>query len=299
MGSVIVIGGNGQLGTDCGRVFQAAGYAIKLLDHQQLDVTNAAAVEETMRQVRPDVVINTAAMHNVEACEADPAQAFMVNGLGARNVALATRVCDARLLHVSTDYVFDGTKPGAYTENDTAIPLNVYGNTKLSGEHFVLSEAPRGAVVRTSALYGSAPCRAKGGLNFVRLMLKLARDRGEVRVVQDEIVSPTYTLHLARQLLILATSDGVGLFHATSGGECSWFEFAEAIFSLSGTEVRLRPATSADFPAKVRRPAYSVLDNERLREAGIDGMPHWRASLESYLEEIGELSALIPEPIRA
>lgn len=294
MPTVAIIGGNGQLGSDCGRVFHEAGYTVVAFDHERLQIEDEEVVRRQLGILRPRVVINTAAMHNVEKCEADPSGAHAVNGVGARNVAIASREIGARLLHISTDYVFDGRKGMPYIEADSTGPLNVYGNTKLSGEYYVLSEAPDGIVVRTSALYGASPCRAKGGLNFVRLMLKLARERGEVKVVSDERVSPTYTLDLARQLLTLAESEELGVFHATSAGECSWYEFASEIFALTSTEVRLKEANSSEFPAKVRRPAYSVLENARTRSAGLDRMPDWHESLAAYLLEIREITRSAP-----
>ena len=294
MATVAIIGANGQLGTDCRRAFEEADFVVHGLNHDELDIADVAATQRVIEGIRPEVIVNTAAMHNVEACEADPVRAFEVNGVGTRNLAMAAEESGARLIHISTDYVFDGAKQTPYSEEDNPRPLNVYGNTKLSGEFFVLSESSRGVVLRTSALYGQSPCRAKGGLNFVRLMLKLARERGEVKVVQDELVSPTNTLHLARQLVALSGSDETGVFHATSEGQCSWFDFAAAIFALSGTSTRLLPASSSDFPAKVRRPAYSVLDNSRLKMAGLDRMPHWHDSLITYLEEIGERVAEAP-----
>jgi dTDP-4-dehydrorhamnose reductase len=226
-------------------------------------------------------------MHHVERCEEQPDKAFLVNGLGARHLALAARDQGFVLIHISTDYVFDGSKRSPYTETDCPRPVNVYGATKLSGECFIEALAPRFLIVRTAGLYGRAACRAKG-LNFVRLMLKLARERGHVRVVADEIVTPTSTRALARQLVALSGQAESGVIHATSQGECSWLEFAGAIFQLSGVAVELIPATSSDFPAKVPRPAYSVLANGELCRRGIDVMPHWREALEVYLQEIGE-----------
>lgn len=300
MRRVAIIGASGQLGTDCVAEFEAAGYDVQPLGHDQLEIADDSAVREVFGRLRPDVVVNTAAMHNVEACEADPAGAFRVNAIGVRNLARAASAQGFRLIHLSTDYVFDGAAREPYTESSLPSPVNVYGNSKLSGEHFVVSEGGDAVVVRTSGLYGRAECRAKqGGLNFVRRMLQLARERGMVQVVTDEFVTPTSTVDLARQLVALAESDLQGVVHATSQGQCSWYEFAAAIFELSGVEVDLRPAKSADFPAKVRRPAYSVLDNSRLRGANIDRMPPWRAALERYLESIGELAAPSAAPASA
>jgi len=294
---VAIIGANGQLGSDCERAFAGAGHEVLPLTHADADIADAAQVNEVMRRLRPDVVVNTAAMHNVEACEAAPLEAFAANAVGARNLAAVARELDHVLVHVSTDYVFDGAKGAPYVESDLPRPLNVYGNSKVAGEHFVAAIAPRHFVVRTSGLYGRSACRAKGGLNFVRLMLKLARERGEVKVVTDEIVTPTFTLDLARQIVALTGTRAYGVVHATCQGECSWNEFAGTIFDLAGVDVRLNAALSAEFPAKVPRPSYSVLENRALQAAGVDVMPHWRDSLTSYLAEIGELSAPVASPL--
>ena len=187
-------------------------------------------MDSKLAAIAPQVVVNAAAYHNVEACEADPRPAFAVNAIGSRNLAAASLRLGFRLIHISTDYVFDGRKKQPYTEEDCPRPLNCYGNSKLSGELFIQAIAKNYAIVRVSGLYGAAPCRAKKGLNFVKIMLKLARERGEVKVVTDEFVTPTYTLAAAEQIARLADAPESGLFHATPQGQCSWHEFAEAIF---------------------------------------------------------------------
>lgn len=280
---VAVIGGSGQLGQDISAAFIAAGDAVMPLSHDEVDVTSHESVKNALNQRRPDVVINTAAFHHVEKCEADPALGFAVNSLGARHVAQVTDSLGATLVHISTDYVFDGKKQAPYTEQDAAAPLNVYGNSKLSGELFVQSTNPRHFVVRVSAIYGSHPCRAKGGLNFVELMLKLSREREEIRVVDDEFVSPTATVEIARQLVALSRTSSYGLYHATAEGSCSWYEFAGAIFNLTGTKVRLERACPGEFPAKVARPKYSVLENAGLKSKSLNTFSHWREGLKNYI----------------
>jgi dTDP-4-dehydrorhamnose reductase len=286
---VTIIGANGQLGSDLARAFRTAGAQVDGLNHQDIEIAEAAAVEARLAETRPDVVVNAAAFHNVETCENEPQRAFAVNAIGARHLALAAARRQCKLIHISTDYVFDGQKGRPYVEEDCPRPLNCYGNSKLSGEHFIQAAAGNYAIVRVSGLYGSEPCRAKKGLNFVKTMLKLARERGEVKVTADEFVTPTFTRAAAEQIVKLAEAGETGLFHATPQGQCSWYEFAEAIFHYTRTPVKLLPATSADFPAKVPRPRYSVLDNRRLRAAGIDIMPPWKECLQSYLRETGEL----------
>jgi dTDP-4-dehydrorhamnose reductase len=229
------------------------------------------------------MVVNTAAMHHVEKCEQNPAAAYAVNALGPRNVGLVARDLGAVFIHFSTDYVFDGAKKTPYEESDPPRPLNVYGNTKLAGEYFARSATPKHFVLRTSALYGRAPCRAKGGLNFVELMLKLAEERGEVRVIDSEVVTPTSTRELAQQVVALSRSDAYGLYHATAEGSCSWYEFAREILSVSGIPCRVNVAGPNEFPAKVPRPSYSVLENRGLKAQGLNRFRPWQDGLREYL----------------
>lgn len=231
------------------------------------------------------MVVNTSAFHHVEKCEAEPALAFAINAIGARNLAQVTKDSGATLLHISTDYVFDGRRNSPYVEEDAPCPLNVYGNTKLAGEFFVRCTNPRHFIVRTSAIYGANPCRAKGGLNFIELMLKLSQERKELRVVDDEFVTPTPTEQIARQLLALSRSSDYGLYHATAEGSCSWFEFASAIFELTNAKIALEPARPGEFPAKVPRPKYSVLENKELKSKGLNIFTHWKEGLEAYLAQ--------------
>jgi dTDP-4-dehydrorhamnose reductase len=291
---VAVIGANGQLGRDVSSAFADEGHSVTGLTHQDVEISSLASVREALGGLRPELVVNTSAFHHVEKCEADPALAFAVNGIGARNLAQITEEAGATLMHVSTDYVFDGEKSTPYTEDDAPAPLNVYGNTKLSGELFVRSMNPRHFVVRTSAIYGENPCRAKGGLNFVDLMLKLSKERKELRVVDDEFVSPTPTAQIARQLVVLSRSSDYGLYHATSEGSCSWFEFAAAIFDLTKTKIHLEPARPGEFPAKVPRPKYSVLENQALQSKSLNVFTDWKRGLETYLAHRENAARLIP-----
>lgn len=280
---VAVIGARGQLGTDISHAFGAVGHEVTDLDHAATEVSSLDSVRQSISAAQPHVIVNTAAFHHVERCEADPSHAFAINALGARNVAQVAHSLGAKLIHISTDYVFDGKKGSAYVEEDSPAPLNVYGNTKLSGEFFVSSGTPRHFVVRVSAIYGSSPCRGKGGLNFVELMLKLAREREEVRVVDDEFISPTPTAEIARQLVALSLTSEYGLYHATTEGSCSWYELARMIFELTDTKVRLERARPGEFPAKVPRPKYSVLENQALKRKSLNIFPPWEEGLKKYL----------------
>jgi dTDP-4-dehydrorhamnose reductase len=290
---VAILGASGQLGRDVAAAFRTHAN-VTSLRHEQLEVASIESVRSALESIHPDLVVNTAAFHHVEKCEADPALSFAVNGLGARNVAQVTDSLGATLIHISTDYVFDGVKGTPYIEDDSANPLNVYGNTKLSGEHFVRSINPRHFVVRVSAIYGENPCRAKGGLNFVELMLKLSQERPELRVVDDEFVTPTATAQIALQLVELSQSSHYGLYHATAEGSCSWYEFAAAIFEQTGTKARLERARPGEFPAKVPRPKYSVLENKALKSRSLNVFTHWQDGLSQYLANRQKLATLIP-----
>lgn len=286
---VAVIGANGQLGCDVCSAFRDAGHEVISLNHDMLDIADLDSMVKKLEEAKADIVINTAAMHNVEACERDPARAFAVNGNGARNLAILSNNLDFVLFHISTDYVFDGRKRAPYLETDCPTPLNVYGNTKLAGEYFVRTIARKYFVLRVSGLYGKNPCRAKGGRNFVDLMLKLASAREEVRVVDDEVLTPTFTEDVARQIVLLSKVDNYGLFHATAQGSCSWYRFAAKIFELAGLGIKLTVASPGEFPIKVPRPKYSVLENSRLKSLNLDTMPPWEDGLHRYLDKSGVL----------
>jgi dTDP-4-dehydrorhamnose reductase len=281
---VAVVGCNGQLGADVVLAFKKNGHEVAPLTHDDIELSSLESVEECLRRINAGIVVNTAAMHHVENCENQPEKAYAINAIGARNLALATRESGAALAHVSTDYVFDGRKTEPYVETDAPLPLNVYGNSKLAGEHYVQSVNPRHFVLRVSALYGKHPCRAKGGQNFVDLMLRLGKDRGRVRVVNDEFVSPTSTADVATQIVALADSDAFGLYHATAEGDCSWYEFAREIFALAQFPVHVEVASPSEFPAKVPRPKYSVLENRELKKAGLSVFRRWQESLAVYLD---------------
>jgi dTDP-4-dehydrorhamnose reductase len=282
---IAVIGANGQLGHDVVRAFAEQRDEVSALTHQDIELSSLESVAACLRATRAEIVVNTAAMHNVESCEEQPGRAQEVNVVGARNLATVTRDLGSVLIHVSTDYVFDGKKGEPYVESDHAYPLNVYGRTKLESEQSVLDINPKHYVLRTAALYGNHPCRAKGGQNFVDLMLRFARERGRVRVVDNEFTSPTATADLARQIASLSRSDAYGLYHATAEGSCSWYEFAREIFRVADVPVALEVASPNEFPAKVPRPAYSVLENRGLKSHNLNHFRPWQDGLHAYLSE--------------
>ncbi|HEX6880000.1 MAG TPA: dTDP-4-dehydrorhamnose reductase [Terriglobales bacterium] len=297
MRNVAVIGANGQLGVDVCHAFRIAGCEVFPLTHSEIEVTSAGSVHSALAPIAPDLIVNTSAMHHVDNCENNPALAFAVNAIGARNIALFANTIGSALAHISTDYVFDGEKLSPYIETDTPLPLNVYGNSKLAAETFVRSIANCHFVVRVSAIYGFAPCRGKQGMNFVERMLYLANNNAPIRVVDDEFVTPTPTEQVAIQLVALCNSRAYGLYHATCEGSCSWFEFARAIFDITGLKPNLdrtRTTSRTDGSGhSVRRPKYSVLENAALKRLRLNRFTDWRIGLEEFLNRRNCIRAAI------
>lgn len=282
---VALIGANGQLGSDLVKVLQPA-HDLTPLTHADIEVTDPESVQAMMQGHRPDIVLNTAAFHKVDVCEEEVGRTFAVNVYGVRNLALACLAHGATLVHMSTDYVFGGdrARDRPYVETDPPAPTNVYGVSKLAGEYLVRYMLDRYFIFRVAGLYGVAGSSGKGG-NFVELMLRLAREGRDIRVVDDQRTTPTYTVDLARQIAAVIETDRYGLYHATSQGNCTWYEFACEIFRQSGLSPNLSRARTGDFGEKATRPPYSVLENRALKEVGMDMMRPWQESLAAYLEE--------------
>jgi dTDP-4-dehydrorhamnose reductase len=280
---IAIIGVNGQLGADLQKTF-SAGHEVKGLTHTDIEITDIDNVKEVLAAVKPDVVLNTAAYHVVPQCEQAPDKAFAVNGTGVLNLAKVCSDLGTKLVHYSTDYVFDGKKGEPYVEDDYCNPLNVYAASKLAGESFALNYSDKAFVIRVSGIYGTVPCRAKGG-NFITTMLKLAKEKPEVKVVNDEILTPTPTSAIAANTASLIDSDAFGLYHMTCEGEVSWYEFATIIWETLGLKTPLLPASVKDFPLVVKRPFYSVLGNRNLEVIGLNNMPHWKQALIEFLNK--------------
>ena len=290
--NVILIGANGQLGSDLHRELQGQGHTVIAFNHADLEVTNAAQVDEVIGRARPAVVINTAAFHKVEECERRPGLAFEVNASGPLNLAKVCARLGIVLVHFSTDYVFDGRKQQPYLEADLPTPLNVYGASKVAGEYLIASNMERSFVVRTCGLYGVAGSSGKGG-NFVETMLKKAREGSLIQVVKDQVLTPTFTRDLAAVVSQLIRTEAYGLYHISSEGQCSWYEFARKIFELEGLRVDLWPVATSQFPSPVKRPPYSVMNKSKLRGVGLV-MPPWEASLGRYLKSRASKQQLAP-----
>lgn len=279
----ILIGADGQLGTDLRKIYAAD--ELVPLTIEDVNVCDYDGVRRILGGHSPDVVINTAAYHRVDECEEYPERAMEVNALAVRNLALVCKDIDAALVHFSTDYVFDGESKRPYTEADAPRPESAYAISKLAGELYVRHLHEKHFVIRLCGLYGVVGSMEKG-TNFIETMLKLAGEGKDISVVADQTLTPTYTRALAPVIKALAETGRYGLYHMTSEGECSWHEFAAAIFDLSGIEANLSPTTSDAYKTPAKRPTYSVLENANLKKIpGMMTLPHWRDALRDYLEE--------------
>ncbi len=271
---IAVTGSEGMLGYDIERVF--SDVELVGLTYDTLDITKLDAVVERIREIKPDYVINAAAFTDVDRCESEPDLAYLVNGLGARNIAIACEEAGCPVVQISTDYVFDGEKKGPYNEWDDTNPINQYGLSKLLGERFVMSLTNRYYIVRTSWLYG------RNGKNFVDTIGRLLLEREGIDVVNDQVGSPTHTADLAKKLKEIL-GKGYGTYHVTNSGRCSWYEFAVAIARKRGIGKRITPVTSEMFKRPAKRPANSVLGHTMLRLEGLGEMRHWEEALTDYL----------------
>jgi dTDP-4-dehydrorhamnose reductase len=279
----LVTGAAGMLGRDLVCVLRSEGEEVTGLTRTDLDITDEAAVRETLTGHRPTVVVNCAAWTAVDKAETHEAEALAVNGDGAANLAAACRGAAARLIHVSTDYVFDGETTKPWAEGDLPAPRSAYGRTKLAGEQAVLSQLPdTGYVVRTAWLYG------EHGPNFVQTMIRLEASQPTVDVVTDQHGQPTWTRDVACQIVALARSGArPGIYHATSSGETSWFGLAQEVFRLSGAEPgRVRPTTSSQYRRPAPRPAYSVLGHGAWTAAGLPPIQDWRRALREAMSSL-------------
>ena len=296
---ILITGSHGQLGNELKRLLETmyaeigpvpseyADAQVDYVDYEELDISDERAVEKWFAASSYDLVINCAAITNVDGCEQHEAAAFKVNALGPRNLACAQEASGGAFVHVSTDYVFPGTEPIARTENDAICPISAYGRTKWAGELLALDACSRTFVVRTAWLYGYV------GKNFAKTMIRLAKEHGKISVVADQLGNPTSANDLAYEILKIATTENYGTYHCTNNGTCSWFDFASAVVEAAGIPCEKEPLTSEEykrrFPQSADRPAYSSLDNTHLRETVGDEMRPWQEALANYMENLGTL----------
>lgn len=291
MKKVALIGANGQLGTDIRKVFSSDNFfKIVPLTRSEIDVVNKDNLKSVLEKINPDIIINTAAYHRVDEVEDNPEKAFLVNATAEKNLAELCQNNKWGLVFISTDYVFglDKKRKEPYIETDAPGPINLYGVSKLAGEYLTRFICQKHFVIRLCGLFGVVGSLGKGG-NFVETMIRLGKGKGEVKVVNDQILTPTYTKNIAENLKELLKSDYYGLYHMTSEGQCSWWEFTQEIFKLLKMKVKCNPVTSDVFKTRAKRPAYSVLENYNLKKLGLNKMRDWKENLKFYLKEKGYL----------
>ncbi|MCM3444719.1 dTDP-4-dehydrorhamnose reductase [Metabacillus halosaccharovorans] len=275
---ILITGGAGQLGTELTIFLEQQGYHVYSFDKKNLDVTNYEQVKEIFYNVRPNIIFHSAAYTQVDNAEVNNKKANFINIYGTRNIALAAEQIDAKLIYFSTDYVFKGDSKTPYNEWDTPDPINVYGKSKLEGERLLKILHSRYFIVRTSWLYGN------GGNNFIKKILNKAKLNGEIlKVVDDQVGSPTYTFDIVSKLLQIINTENYGVYHISNTGECSWYEFAKAILEEVGIEKDIIPVPSCKYKTLATRPSYSALDNMVLRLNGISDLRHWRQALKDYI----------------
>lgn len=277
---ILLIGSNGQVGSALVEVLTSD--LVTPLTHADIEITDPASVRKALEQYRPETVINTAAYHRVDDCEAEPEKAFRVNATAVHQLALACNEIGATLVHFSTDYVFGGDRREPYQETARPAPLSIYGVSKLAGEHLVAATLPQHFIIRGCGLYGLGGNKSKGG-NFVETMLRKANNGETIKVVDDQVLTPTHTPELARKVAELIHTNNYGLYHITCQGQCSWYEFAARIFELAGLKPDLHRTSSETFRTPAKRPSYSVLENANLRSLEMDDLKTWQEALEDYL----------------
>ena len=289
MDRVVVVGSSGQLGHELVEVLRAAGrFETLALDHSQIECTELASVRQVLLPLKAQTIINCAAFVRVDDCESQAREAFAVNAIGALNVARAAAESGAKSVYISTDYVFDGSKDSPYVESDPTAPINVYGASKLAGEHLVQQAAPNWLIVRVASLFGKTGARGKGG-NFIETILAKARTGEPLKVVDDILISPTYARDAAQAIAQLIEADARRIVHAVNSGWCTWHEFAKTALELCRVTALIDPVPSSQFPTPARRAKNSALASARLTCDFKITMPHWRNALRAYLGEKGHL----------
>ena len=282
---IALIGSNGKLGTDLMEYFTDKGEEMIGLTQDDIDVCLVDKCEPVLLKIKPDLILNTAAFHQVDLCEDEGVSAFAVNSVGVKNLCNICLALNVPLMHFSTDFVFgaDKKRTTPYNEDDCPGPVSLYGISKLAGEYVIKYMLKKYYLIRSSGLYGYVGSFGKGS-NFVDMMIRLAGEGSKIKVVNDQILTPTSTKDMTEKLFELIRTGRYGLYHMTNTGECSWYDFAVEIFKLAGITADITPTVSSDYVAKARRPSYSVLDNKNLREAGIKDFRHWKEALKDYID---------------
>lgn len=280
----VVFGSGGQLGVELLRELRARGYEVTGFERAHLDITDPIKVEQSLAALDPQLVFNAAAYNQVDVAETEPAAAYAANALAVRNLALACRQVDAKLIHFSTDYVFDGMLGRPYVESDATHPLGAYAVSKLAGELYAQAYLENPLILRTSGVFGPAGKHTNRG-NFLELMLRLAREKKPIRVVEDHIASPTYAPLLAARSIDLVEANHSGIFHLGGGTPISWFAYAKLIFEAAAVTPELTATDAREYRTVARRPKFSALENKRLAEVGIAPMPPLAEAIAEYLKQ--------------
>ena len=279
---IALIGADGQLGSDLFKVLSNTD--LIPLFYPDFDVTDKERMKQKLESIKPDMIINTSAFNDVDASEERIKEAFEVNAFAVRELTSISLRLGSVLVHFSSDYVFDGRKKHPYHESDRPNPINVYGVSKLAGEYFLQNILKRHFIIRTSGLYGEAGCKGKG-YNFVDLMVQKALANEDVEIVDDQYITPTWTFELAERISDLLDKGRYGLYHMSSEGKCTWFEFAKKIFSFLGSKPRMEPVDTESYGAWAKRPLYSVLENRALKKIGIRDFSSWEEALGKYMKK--------------
>ena len=280
---VVVFGCRGQLGIELAAVFTERGYQVTGFDRSQVDIGDSAQVEQAFAREDPSIVINAAAYNQVDIAEKEPVPAMIANGVAVRNLAMSCRQHDARFVHFSTDYVFDGTADCAYSEEDAPHPLGAYAVSKLAGELYAQAYLDHPLIIRTSGVFGPGGLKTARG-NFIELMLRLAANGQPIRVVDDHVASPTYAPLLAARSADLVDRGLTGVFHAGGGQPISWFDYASMIFRIAGVHPEVKRTSEREFRSAARRPRYSALSNAKLERCGIEPFPPLETAVRLYME---------------
>lgn len=280
MKTILLTGSKGQLGIALQDFYKSDNeYQVVPTDIDEIDITDIENTREVIKRIKPDIIINCAAYTNVDKSEIYKEEAYNINVTGVKNLAIVSKEVDAVFVQISSDYVFDGSSTKPYIETDECNPLSIYGKTKYESEQIILNSLDKFFIVRTAWLYGE-------GNNFVRTMLKLAEQREKITVVEDQFGTPTSAVELAKTIGFLLKTKEYGVYHATCEGSCSWYEFAKKIFELTHTSIKVIPVSTEEYPSKVNRPHYSVLENKALKEKFNYYMPYWEEALEVFITNL-------------
>lgn len=274
---VLVTGVNGQLGYDVVKELKKRGHQAIGVDRERMDLTSTEQIKECIENVNPEAIIHCAAYTAVDAAEENEELCRRVNAIATKEIAEYARLLDIPMIYISTDYVFDGTKDGEYTEEDIPNPINVYGKTKYEGEIYVQELLEKYYIVRISWVFG------ENGNNFIDTMLRLAKDRDEINVINDQVGSPTYTKDLAPLLVDMIETDKYGVYHATNEGYCTWYEFAKEIFKVANIDIEVKPINTSEYIVKASRPMNSKMSKDKLKKNEYDSLSNWKTSIKKYM----------------